>query len=196
MDRAFFVPWYRWLTRKESTMYALLILDMQVGLVQGPDKPWQAQALISTLNSLMSDARQSHTPIFLARHTGPAGSPIEPGSPLTQIIQELELRGDEVIFNKSRPSAFFMTELAQQLRARGCTGIVVTGMKTQYCVDSTCRAAKDLGFDAVLIADGHTCSNTPLLTARQIVAHHNATLAGPFCRVILAKEWSFQGHGI
>ena len=66
-------------------------------------------------------------------------------------------------------------------------------MKTQYCVDSTCRAAKDLGFDAVLIADGHTCSDTSLLNAQQIVAHHNATLAGPFCRVILAKDWSFQG---
>ena len=103
-------------------MYALLILDMQVGLVHGPDMPWQGPALINTLNSLMSDARQSRAPIFVARHTGPAGSPIEPGSPLTQIVQELELQGDEVIFNKNRPSAFFMTELAQQLQARGCTG--------------------------------------------------------------------------
>ena len=50
----------------------------------------------------------------------------------------------------------------------------------------------ELGFDAVLIADGHTCSDTPLLTARQIVAHHNATLAGPFCRVVQAQDWSFQ----
>ena len=64
-------------------MYALLILDMQVGLVQGPDQPWQVPALINTLNRLMSDARQSRAPIFLARHTGPSGSPIEPGSPLT-----------------------------------------------------------------------------------------------------------------
>ena len=174
-------------------MYALLILDIQVGLIHGPDKPWRCDELLETLNTLMDKARSAGAPIFLARHIGPVGSPIEPGSPLTQIIQELELRGDEVIFNKSRPSAFFMTELAQQLHARGCTGIVVTGMKTQDCVDSTCRAAKDLGFDAVLIADGHTCSDTPRLTARQIVAHHNATLSGPFCRVILAKEWSFQG---
>ena len=173
-------------------MYALLIIDMQVGLVQGPDQPWQVPALINTLNRLMSDARQSRAPIFLARHTGPSGSPIEPGSPLTQIVKELELQGDEVIFNKSRPSAFCMTDLEQQLQVRGCTGIVVTGMKTQYCVDSTCRAARDLGFDAVLIADGHTCSDTPLLKARQIVAHHNATLDGPFCRVVQAQDWSFR----
>ena len=64
-------------------------------------------------------------------------------------------------------------------------------MKTQYCVDSTCRAARDLGFDAVLIADGHTCSDTTELKAVQIIAHHNATLAGPFCHLIQAQDWNF-----
>lgn len=172
-------------------MYALLILDMQVGLVHGPDKPWGSEALLDTLNRLMRSARETGAPIFLARHIGPAGSPIEPGSPLTELVQELQLRGDEVIFEKKRPNAFAQTELAGQLRERGCEGIVVTGMKTQYCVDSTCRAARDYGFDAVLIADGHTCSDTPTLKAEVIVAHHNATLAGPFCRVVQAKEWSF-----
>jgi len=172
-------------------MYALLILDMQVGLVHGPDRPWAGQALINTLNGLMRSARETGAPIFLARHIGPAGSPIETGSPLTELVQELQLMGDEVIFEKKRPNAFVQTELATQLRERGCEGVVVTGMKTQYCVDSTCRAARDCGFDAVLIADGHTCSDTPGLQAEAIIAHHNATLAGPFCRVIQAGEWSF-----
>lgn len=172
-------------------MYALLILDMQVGLVHGPDKPWAVDALIDTLNELMQRAREAGAPIFLARHIGPAGSPIEPGSPLTEVIAQLQLTGREVIFDKQRPSAFAHTDLAAQLRDLGCEGVVVTGMKTQYCVDSTCRAARDGGFDAVLIADGHTCADTPLLKAEAIVAHHNATLAGPFCRVVQAKEWRF-----
>lgn len=100
--------------------------------------------------------------------------------------------GDEVIFEKKRPNAFAQTDLATLLRERECDGVVVTGMKTQYCVDSTCRAARDCGFDAVLIADGHTCSDTPGLTAEAIVAHHNATLGGPFCRVVQAEEWRFS----
>jgi nicotinamidase-related amidase len=81
-----------------------------------------------------------------------------------------------------------MADLANNLRSSGATGVVVTGMKTQYCVDSTCRAARDLGFDAVLIADGHTCFDTPLMKA---VAHHNATFNGPFCQLVRAEEWSF-----
>ena len=172
-------------------MHALLILDMQIGLFHGPDKPWAGEALLNTLNNLLSKARQAGAPIFLARHVGPPGSPFEQGSPLTQLVQELVLRGDEVIFEKSRPNAFVMTDLAERLQACGAQGVVIAGMKTQYCVDSTCRAARDLGVDGVLIADGHTCSDTPALNAEHIVAHHNATLAGPFCRVIQAEEWRF-----
>lgn len=175
-------------------MHALLILDMQVGLLNGPDKPFGAPALLATLNRLMADARQAGAPIFLARHVGPPGSPIEPGSPLTELVPELELHGGEVIFEKNRPSAFAHTGLAERLRERDCHGVVVAGMKTQYCVDSTCRAARDLGFDAVLIADGHTCSDTPQLAAQAIIDHHNATLAGPFCTVVPAAGWTFQGN--
>ncbi|MFJ4193387.1 isochorismatase family protein [Pseudomonas sp. NPDC089534] len=172
-------------------MHALLILDMQVGLFHGPEKPWAGEALLNTLNSLLNKARRAGAPIFLARHVGPPGSPIEPESPLTQLVEELLLRGDEVIFTKCRPNAFAMTDLADRLKACGAQGVVIAGMKTQYCVDSTCRAARDLGFDAVLIADGHTCTDTPALKAESIVAHHNATLAGPFCRVVHAADWRF-----
>ena len=172
-------------------MYALLILDIQVGLVHGPEKPWRCDELLETLNSLMDKARSAGAPIFLARHIGPVGSPIEPGSPLTLIAQEMKLMGGEVVFEKRRPNAFAMTDLADNLRACGATGVVVTGVKTQYCVDSTCRAARDLGFDAVLIADGHTCSDTPLMKAEAIVAHHTATLDGPFCQLVRAEDWSF-----
>ena len=107
------------------------------------------------------------------------------------LAPELRLQGGEVVFEKHRPNAFSLTGLADQLRACGATGVVVAGMKTQYCVDSTCRAARDLGFDAVLIADGHTCSDTPELKAEHIVAHHNATLAGPFCQLVQAQDWTF-----
>jgi nicotinamidase-related amidase len=172
-------------------MYALLILDVQVGLVHGPEKPWRCAELLDAINALMDKARHAGAPIFIARHIGPPGSPIEAGSPLTEVARELNLSGAEVVFEKRRPNAFAMTDLASALRACGATGVVIAGMKTQYCVDSTCRAARDLGFDAVLIADAHTCSDTPLMKAEAIVAHHNATLNGPFCQVVHAGSWCF-----
>lgn len=169
-------------------MHALLILDMQVGLFHGPDQPWQSERLLATVNGLLAKAHKAGAAVFLARHVGP---PVEPGSPLTRLIDELALAGTETIFEKTRPSAFAATDLVERLHAVNAQGVVIVGLKTQYCVDSTCRAARDLGFDAVLIEDGHSCSDTPALSAEQIVSHHNATLAGPFCRVIHSKDWQF-----
>lgn len=173
-------------------MFALLVLDVQVGLVHGPEPIWRCAEMLDTIKTLMARARSAGAPIFLARHIGPAGTPIGPGSPLTQLAPELLLDGSEVVFEKHRPSAFAGTELLGRLKACGATGVVVTGMKTQYCIDATCRAARDLGFEAVLIADGHTCADTPQLRAEQIVAHHNATLIGAFCSVVTAAAWDFS----
>ncbi|MCQ9426276.1 cysteine hydrolase [Pseudomonas sp. LJDD11] len=173
-------------------MHALLVLDMQVGLFHGPDTPWQAERLLNTVNQLLGKAQAAGAPVFLARHVGPSGSPIEPGSNLTRLIDELHLSGNEHIFEKTRPSAFAGTDLVERLHAAGTKSLVIVGLKTQYCVDSTCRAARELGFDAVLIEDGHSCSDTPALKAEHIVAHHNATLAGPFCRVVHSQDWQFD----
>ncbi|WP_315125809.1 cysteine hydrolase family protein [Comamonas antarctica] len=172
-------------------MFALLILDVQVGLVHAADPPWRCAQLLANINALMEKARRAGAPIFLARHIGPEGSPIGPGSPLTELAPELRLAGGEQVFEKRRPNAFAMTGLAERLRAAGASGVVITGMKTEYCVDSSCRAARDLGFAAVLVADAHSCTDTPQLTAAQIVAHHNATLAGPFCQLVEARDWEF-----
>lgn len=61
---------------------ALLIIDMQTGLYDGPEKPFERERVLATLNQLIGRARAAGAPIFVARHTGPAGSPIEAGSPL------------------------------------------------------------------------------------------------------------------
>ena len=98
-------------------MYALLVLDMQVGLVHGPDRPWRGPELLETVNALLHKARSAGAGIFLVRHIGPVGSPIEPGSPLTLLAPELTLLGSEVVFEKHRPNAFAMTGLAEHLHA-------------------------------------------------------------------------------
>lgn len=100
-----------------ARLYALLVLDVQVGLVHGQEKPWRCGALLATVNELMDKARNAGAPIFLARHVGPAGSPIAPDSVLTQLAPELRLAGGEVVFEKHRPNAFMGTALAEDLRA-------------------------------------------------------------------------------
>jgi len=49
---------------------------------------------------------------------------------------------------------------------------------TQFCVDTTVRRAVRLGFDVLLVSDGHMTADSGGLTFEQIVAHHNALLNG------------------
>ncbi|WP_371919543.1 cysteine hydrolase family protein [Pseudomonas sp. BBP2017] len=171
---------------------ALLVLDMQVGLFQGPERPWRGEQVLATINQLISAARDAEVPIFMARHTGPEGSPIAAGSAAWQLLPGLNADPQrDRLFDKTRPSAFFATSLADELRAADVEELVIVGMKTQYCVDSNCRVAAELGFKPVLVSDAHTCMDTPGLSAEAIIAHHNFTLAGAFARVLAAAELSF-----
>lgn len=176
----------------EAKRPALLVIDMQTGLYDGPEKPYERQRVLDTINSLIQLARLGGVPIFAARHTGPAGSPIESGSPSWQLWPALEVdKARDTVFDKSRPSCFLDTGLAQQLAAAQVNELVIVGMKTQYCIDTTCRVAVELGFSVVLPEDGHTCMDTPALPAEAIIEHHNATLAGVFVKRVKAADICF-----
>jgi len=171
---------------------ALLIIDMQTGLYDGPEKPYERERLLDNVNQLIERARKANAPIFVAQHTGPAGSPIAAGSPLWQVCRGLEVdESRDRLFNKTRPSCFLGTDLAQQLNAAQVNELVIVGMKTQFCIDTTCRVAVELGFSVVLPEDGHSCMDTPALKAEAIIEHHNATLAGAFVKRTRAVEIDF-----
>jgi nicotinamidase-related amidase len=171
---------------------ALLIIDMQTGLYDGPEKPYERQRVLDNINQLIQRARHAGVPVFAARHTGPAGSPIEVGSPFWQLWPALEVdEARDTVFNKTRPSCFLGTELSQQLAAAQVNELVIVGMKTQYCIDTTCRVAVELGFSVLLPEDAHTCMDTPALSAASIIEHHNATLAGAFVQRVKADDICF-----
>lgn len=171
---------------------ALLIIDMQNGLFHAANKPFQAREVLSHINQLIDKARQANAPVFAIRHTGPIGSPIEPGSPLTQLIPELNIDiSKDRLLDKTRPNCFIGTALAAKLRQEGIDELVITGMKTEFCIDTTCRAAAELGFNPILISDAHTTVNNSTLAAETIIAHHNQILAGVFVKLISSADCTF-----
>ena len=179
----------------EAQRSALLIIDMQVGAFTGPEPLWEGERVLATINGLIERARDAGAPVFAARHTGPAGSLVAPGSPAVQLVAGLNVdAGRDHVFDKTRPSCFQGTSLGSELERLGIDELVIAGIKTQYCVDTTCRAAAERGLAVVLVEDGHTCTDTPVLDAPRIVAHHNATLRGPFARVLPAAEVRFPSR--
>jgi nicotinamidase-related amidase len=170
---------------------ALLVVDMQVGLFDAEDMPFERERILANINLLIRSARVAGVPILAARHTGPIGSPLAPDSRATRLLDRLEIDPErDRVFTKTRPNCFLGKPLADDLVRFGTEELVIVDMKTQFCVDTTCRATAERGLKPVLVADAHTCTDTAALRACQIIEHHNATLQA-FARVVRTADWRF-----
>lgn len=171
---------------------ALLIIDMQRGLFYGHPAPHAAETVLSNTLLLTEKAMLAGAPVFFARHIEPENSPFSEHTPLTQLIPELVVHEEKGrVFTKRFPSCFRDTELLLQLKEKGIKRLIIAGMKTEFCVDTTCRIAAEQGFKVVLISDAHTTIDNEYLSAEQIIGHHNRTLAGPFVTLVTADDFHF-----
>jgi nicotinamidase-related amidase len=84
---------------------------------------------------------------------GPRGRLFIRGTWNNEIVDELMPLSNEVVIDKSGQGAFYATDLDWILRNRGITTLVLGGVTTHICVQSTIRDAADRGFDAILLAD-------------------------------------------
>jgi endonuclease-3 len=159
------------------TYSGLLVIDVQVGIIEG-FHAYRGREVLEQINGLLAKARASNTPIIYVQHDGEKGHPLEIGSEGWEIHPDINPCGDDLIIRKRAADSFFETTLQQELEARGIKDLIVTGCMTEYCVDTTSRRAVSMGYDVTLVGDAHTTIDNKLLTAAQIIAHHNALLDG------------------
>ncbi|HET6352143.1 MAG TPA: cysteine hydrolase family protein [Coriobacteriia bacterium] len=169
-------------------MRALLVIDMQNGVYSWEGTTVHAGVpLLATVNSLISRARVAAAPVVLVQH---ADEWLIPGTELFALLRGLDVDSGDLSVTKRRGSAFDGTPLQEMLRDAGVDGVVVCGLQTEFCVDSTVRHAVTLGVPVTLVSDAHSTYDSDILTGSQIVAHHNRTL-GSYVDVLPAGEIEF-----
>ena len=157
---------------------ALIVVDMQQGSF-GPRSPrHDANGLVKRLNGLAERVRESGGPVIFVQHSGPEGDPHHPSAPGHALLPELDARPGDLRALKTACDAFLGTTLKAMLEARGVDRLIITGCATDYCVDTTVRAALALGFPTIAPSDGHTTADRPHLSALKIIEHHNAVWTG------------------
>ena len=75
----------------------------------------------------------------------------------------------DVIIQKQMPSAFYQATRDEYLSAHGIHKLVIAGIQTELCVDTTCREARSRDYDVTLIHDAHSTWERGRLTAPQII---------------------------
>ncbi|MEU9062721.1 isochorismatase family protein [Streptomyces sp. NPDC048430] len=141
---------------------ALVVVDLQKGIVALPTAH-PAEGVVANSVTLAEAFRAKDLPVFLVRVTGgapgrnegraPAG---KPAADWADILPELGPRDGDTVVTKQQWGAFHGTALDLELRRRGITQVVITGIATSIGVESTARAAHEHGYHVTVATDAVT----------------------------------------
>jgi nicotinamidase-related amidase len=144
---------------------------------------------------LLKAFRTAGNPVFFIKHlsTRPDATFFMPGTQGADIHSSVKPLADETIIEKNFPNSFFQTELLSVLRESYIKDLVVCGAMSHMCIDTTVRAAKELGFNCILISDACATRNLKfgdeILPAQAVHAVFMAALDGMFATVKTEYEF-------
>ncbi|MDB5850234.1 MAG: cysteine hydrolase [Rhodoferax sp.] len=177
---------------------ALLVIDVQQGLCEGEGAAFDCSGTIRRINHVTQKARAAGAPVIFVQHEELRQGDLEHGSAAWQLANGLDVAPGDLKLRKTTPDSFLRTDLEAMLRGLGVHEVIICGMHTEFCVDTTARKALALGFPVVLVSDAHTSAGNAAISPQQVIAHHNATLTniasfGPRVRAVPCEAIEIVG---
>ena len=152
-------------------MKALLVIDMQVGLFEGKPPRHDAEGVIQRINEVAREVRATGGIVIFIQHEDSGA--FRRGTERWGILPALERADTDLLLRKQACDSFYQTNLPDLLEQHHAQEIIITGCATDFCVDTTIRAAASRDYDVVVVEDGHTTKDRPHLDAVSIIRHHN-----------------------
>jgi nicotinamidase-related amidase len=152
-------------------MDALLVIDMQEALFRTPR--FNSDAVVANIHRIAGMVRNNGGHVIYVRHNGSEDEGLAAQSEGWAILAALDVRATDTFIDKTVCDAFYGTSLSDVLARLAPERLIVTGCATDFCVDTTIRAAVSRDFQVVVVADGHTTADRAHLDAQTIVEHHN-----------------------
>ena len=152
-------------------MIALLVIDMQVGLFEGDPPRHDADGVIRRINEIAGVVRATGGMVIFIQHEDDGG--LKRDTQGWEILPVLERMDTDLLVGKQACDSFYETELADLLEQHGARQLIITGCATEFCVDTTIRAAASRNYEVVVATDAHTTRDRSYLDAKSIIVHHN-----------------------
>jgi len=173
----------------------LVLIDIQNDYFPGgamelvaPDEAGKSAAL------LLTAFRDNQLPVIHIQHisTRSGATFFLPGTKGAEIHNSVAPAQDELVVQKNYPNSFRDTPLRQYLKDCNASSLVIAGMMTHMCVDTTVRAAADLGFSGTLACDACATKdltfNDAKVAAQDVQLAYLAGLNGMFATVTSTEE--------
>jgi nicotinamidase-related amidase len=175
---------------------ALLVIDVQESFHHRED--WtriSAPDIADRVARLVEHARSRDEEVVWILHTEPGtGSFFDPERGLVELLSGLEPRDGEVVLHKTSHNAFTTTNLAQHLTSRAIGEVLVTGIRTEQCCETTARVASDLGYQVRFVLDATATHPLPrwdgsgTLAAADVIERTASALQGRFADVVTIDD--------
>jgi len=191
---------------------ALVVIDVQESFRQRED--WAAVSnpkIAEQVSRLVEAARAKGDLVVWVLHSAPGtGTVFDPALGFVRLIDGLEPAAGEPVVHKTSHNAFTTTNLQQQLTRRGVREVVVCGIRTEQCCETTTRVAADLGYEVVFVTDAtathpiehrdapagrsvaEILADPRTLGTDEIIARTEYALAGRFARIATVDELTDQ----
>ena len=174
---------------------ALLVIDVQVGVVEGTH---ERDAVLANVDSLVDKARRERVPVVWVQHSS---DQLVTGSDDWRIVPELDRSDAEPLVEKTYGDAFEDTTLETVLSDLGVGRVIIVGAQTDACIRSTLHGALVRGYDVNLVSDAHTTEDQTAWGAPppgQVIAHTNLywtyqTAPGRTAGTVETKDVDFVG---
>jgi bifunctional isochorismate lyase/aryl carrier protein len=149
---------------------ALLVLDMQDYFLSESSHAFipSASAIIPLINSLIHEFNSANLPVIFTININTAENAgmmskwwkdlITEGTPLSEISKDITI-GKEIVITKCQYDAFYNTELAKILKEKAVKQLVITGVMTHLCCETTVRSAFVKGYEVFFPVNGTAAYN-------------------------------------
>lgn len=175
---------------------ALLVIDVQESFHQRPN--WAEVSnpdIVGQVNRLVDAARAAGDLVVWVMHSEPGtGTVFDPANGYVRLLDGLEPREGEPTLTKTAHNAFTTTNLQQMLTMRGVRELLVSGIRTEQCCETTTRIGSDLGFDMTFVTDATATTPLPhwrtgaMISTEELVDRTEYALAGRFATIASVAE--------
>jgi nicotinamidase-related amidase len=187
---------------------ALVVIDVQESFRRRPT--WQVVSnpdIAADVQRLVDAARAAGDLVVWVLHSEPGtGGVFDPAQGHVRLMDGLVPLDGEPILTKTSRNAFTTTNLAQLLTERGIRHLIVCGIQTEQCCETTARVANDLGYEVTFVTDatatfpiphrdapagrsvGDLVADPRTLTADDVIARTEYALAGRFATIRSVAE--------